>query len=118
MYKAKYERNNEITVTSLMSEKSVQFKSHGLILSWYVYTIYHCQDQLLDKAMLKFRQSITLCDIATVKEWIQTFLPLSSMTSLKPVNNEILHNLPSSIDVPFIKMIRIQSGQTANDSSC
>lgn len=89
-----------------MSEKSVQFKSHGVILSCYVYTIYHCQDQLLDKAMLKFRQSITLCDIATVKDRIQTFLPLSSMTSLKPVNDEILHNLPCSIDVPFIKMIR------------
>ena len=38
MYKEKYERNNEITLTSLMSEKSVQFKTHGLILSWYVYT--------------------------------------------------------------------------------
>jgi len=88
-----------------MSEKSVQFKSHGLILSWYVYTIYRYQDQLLDKTRLKFRQSITLCDIATVKEWVQTFLPLPSMTSLKPVNDEILHNLPSSIDVPFIKMM-------------
>jgi len=80
--KVKYEKNNEITVTSLVSEKSVQFKSHGLILSWYVYTIYCCQDQLLDKTMLKFRQSITLCDIATVKEGILSFLPLSSMTSL------------------------------------
>lgn len=52
VYKAKYEKSNEITVTSLVSEKSVQFKSHGLILSWYVYTIYRCQDQLLDKTML------------------------------------------------------------------
>lgn len=77
-----------------MSEKSVQFKSHGLILSWYVYTIYRYQDQLLDKTRLKFRQSITLCDIATVKGWVQTFLPLPSMTSLKPVNDEIFSICP------------------------